>query len=376
MSDISLTKGMRSNLMSLQATVALMDRTQERLSTGKKVNSALDNPVNYFTALDHTSRASDLLGFKDAISESIQTIKAADAAIKAITTLINSAKATAESAKALVNSDSTKQTLTVSNGITAGATVVVGGVTFTAVTSTSSATGTSFYAGGTTAQTAASLSAAFAITGNTTFSMADNGDGTLTVTNKNDVAMIAGDITTTSGSITESAVGAAASTEFIAKQTQYTTLLSQLDTMQSDAYYKGKNLLSTGDDMTVKFGNDHTLTVTAFNGTSAGLSINNTSATWTNETTIDASIDQLEAALTTLKTESSKLSNNLSIINARDEWISNVASVLQTGADNLTLADTNEEGANMLMLQTRQSLSTSALSMSAQAAQSVLRLFQ
>ena len=128
--------------------------------------------------------------------------------------------------------------------------------------------------------------------------------------------------------------------------------------------------------MTVKFGNDHTLTVSAFDGSATGLGITNASSTWINETTIDASIDQLDAALTKLRTESSKLSNNLSIINARDEWISSVANILQTGADKLTLADTNEEGANMLMLQTRQSLSTSALSLSAQAAQSVLQLFR
>ena len=375
MSDISLTSGMRANLLSLQSSVKLLDRTQERLSTGKKVNSALDNPVNFFTALDHTSRASDLLGFKDAISEAIQTVKAADAAITAITTLINSAKATAEAAKSVVGSDATKQTLTLSTGVTVGATVVIGGVTLTAVTSTSSATGANFYAGGTAAQMAASLTSAFAITGNTTFSMTDNGDGTVTVTNKDGDAMAAGDITTTSANVTESTL-AAASDEFTAKKTQFTTLLAQLDDMQADGYYKGKNLLESGDDMTVKFGNDHTLTVSAFDGSATGLGITNASSTWINETTIDASIDQLDAALTKLRTESSKLSNNLSIINARDEWISSVANILQTGADKLTLADTNEEGANMLMLQTRQSLSTSALSLSAQAAQSVLQLFR
>jgi flagellin len=273
MSDISLTASMRSNLLALQSTVNLMGRTQDRLASGKKVNSALDNPTNYFTAQAHNKRANDLLSFKDGISESIQTIKAADNAITAITKLIDSAKAVAESAKGVLTN----------------------------------------------------------------------------------------------------------ATELAAKQAQYNTLISQIGDLQEDAFYKGKNLLTNNDNMTVRFGNGNTLVVTAFNGTTTGLNIN-ASAVWTASTTTDGEIQtfitNLESALTTLSVESSKLSSNLAIVDARSEWITNIANTLQTGADKLTLADSNEEGANMLMLQTRQSLSTSALSMSAQAAQSVLKLFQ
>ncbi len=379
MSDISLTSGMRANLMSLQSSVKLLDRTQERLSTGKKVNSALDNPVNFFTALDHTSRANDLLAFKDGISESIQTIKAADVAITGITTLINSAKATAEAAKSAVSASTTSQSLTFSAGVTAGATVVLGGVTYTAVTSTTSVDATSFYSGGTAAQTATSLAGCIATTGTTTFNIADNGSGVLTISRQAGGAMEAGDITTTSASAVESAISAN-SDELVAKRAQYTTLLAQLNTLKDDAFYKGKNLLGGASggsyDMTVRFGNSHTLTVESFDGSSTGLGITTASSTWVDETTINVSVTQLESALTKLRTESSKLSSNLSIVNARDEWITSIAATLQTGADKLTLADTNEEGANMLMLQTRQSLSTSALSLSAQAAQSVLQLFR
>jgi flagellin-like hook-associated protein FlgL len=76
-SDISLTSGMRSNLVSLQSTVKLLDRTQERLSTGKKVNSPLDNPVNYFAAQAHTTRANTISAYKDTMNEAIQTIQSA-----------------------------------------------------------------------------------------------------------------------------------------------------------------------------------------------------------------------------------------------------------------------------------------------------------
>jgi flagellin len=83
----------------------------------------------------------------------------------------------------------------------------------------------------------------------------------------------------------------------------------------------------------------------------------------------------LDAALSTLRQGSSKMSSSLSIIKVRQDFSTNMINTLTAGADKLTLADANEEGANMLMLQTRQSLSTTALSLSAQAAKSVLKLF-
>jgi len=379
MSDISLTSGMRANLLSLQSSVKLLDRTQERLSTGKKVNSALDNPVNYFTALDHTTRATDLLGYKDSISEAIQTIKAADAAITGMITLISSAKATAEAAKSTVNAASTSETLTfTAGGLTDGDTVEIGGSTFTAVITAGDVDASHFYVGGSAAAQATSLALCVSLTSGMTHNVSDNGAGVLTVSRQDGSTLDITDVVVTGAGVTESTI-AANSDELVAKRSQYTTLLTQLDNLKSDGYYKGKNLLggtAAAYDLTVKFGNGHTLTVDGFDGSATGLGVNTASSTWLSENTIDVSITELEKALTTLRIESSKLSNNLSIVNARDEWISSIANVLQTGADNLTLADTNEEGANMLMLQTRQSLSTSALSLSAEAAQSVLQLFR
>ena len=99
MSDISLTASMRSNLLSLQNTQSLMDVTQERLSTGKKVNSAIDNPSSYYTAASLNNRASDLSALLDSMGQGIQTIKAADEGIEAITTFAEQAKALANSAR-------------------------------------------------------------------------------------------------------------------------------------------------------------------------------------------------------------------------------------------------------------------------------------
>ena len=99
MADISLTASMRSNLLSLQNTQDLMDMTQERLSTGKKVNSAIDNPSSYYTAQSLTNRASDLSSLLDSMGQAIQTIQAADEGIEAITDFADQAKAVANSAR-------------------------------------------------------------------------------------------------------------------------------------------------------------------------------------------------------------------------------------------------------------------------------------
>jgi flagellin-like hook-associated protein FlgL len=357
-----------------------MGRTQERLASGKKVNSALDNPTNFFTAKSHTSRANDLLGFKDAISEAIQTIKAADNTLSSITAMLESAKAVAEDAKGALGSAANSQTLTINTltGMSTGQTVVMGGNTFTAVVTASAASSTQFYIGGTTAEAAISLAQAINESTETKPISATVSGNVLTIspTTAGSTTMLANDIAFVAGlasNFTESSIGSG--TELANKVSSFTTMLSQLDDLKSDGFYKGKNLLNA-EVMTVRFGNDHTLDVTGFQASSAGLGITHLSSTWVDETTIQASIDDVVNAIDTLKTQGSALASTLSIVQTRSDWITNIAAVLQTGADNLVNADTNEEGANMLMLQTRQSLSTSALSMAAQSAQSVLRLFQ
>ena len=98
MSTISLTASMRSNLLSLQKTSDLMSQTQERLATGNKVNSAIDNPSSYYTAQSLNNRASDLNSLLDSMGQAISTIQAADEGIKAITSFVEQAKAVATSA--------------------------------------------------------------------------------------------------------------------------------------------------------------------------------------------------------------------------------------------------------------------------------------
>ncbi|HRC27103.1 MAG TPA: flagellin, partial [Alphaproteobacteria bacterium] len=107
MSDVVLTAALRNNLLSLQATQALIDVTQYRLSTGKKVNSALDNPQNFFASKSLSNRAGDLQRLLDGIGQSIQTIKAADNAVTGLTKLIEQADSVAQSAKDAISQGTT-----------------------------------------------------------------------------------------------------------------------------------------------------------------------------------------------------------------------------------------------------------------------------
>ena len=117
-SNITLSASVRSNLLSLQNTASLLDTTQTRLATGNKVNSALDNPTNYFTASSLNSRASDLGNLLDGVSNAIQTIQAANDGITSIQKLVNSAKATANQAQQL--SEGSVTTVATRGTVTAG----------------------------------------------------------------------------------------------------------------------------------------------------------------------------------------------------------------------------------------------------------------
>lgn len=269
-SDISLTAGMRNNLLALQKTSQQLQVTQDRLSSGKRVNSALDNPTNFFAAQGHLERASDLNDRKDGMSEAVQTIKAGDNGIKAITALIQSAKGLASAAMAT----------------------------------------------------------------NDTLSQATY-------------------------------------------HTQFMQIQTQIDFLASDSGYRGTNLLTDGT-LSIEFAaktGDSTLTVNGFKADVVDLGVT-AAANWEGSpSAAKSTLTQMDTALTTLRTKSSTLASNLSIVTARQDFTNSMINTLQQGSDGLTLADMNEEGANMLMLQTRQSLGTTALSLSSQAAQSILRLF-
>ncbi|MFN3077223.1 MAG: hypothetical protein ABT940_10145, partial [Alphaproteobacteria bacterium] len=96
--SISLSSAMRQNLLALQNTSMLQDMTQEQMATGKKVNNPIDNPTSFFTAAALNNRASDLSSRMDAVSQALQTLKAASTAISALSNLVSQAKALATQA--------------------------------------------------------------------------------------------------------------------------------------------------------------------------------------------------------------------------------------------------------------------------------------
>ncbi|MEY9338450.1 hypothetical protein ABIF32_002544 [Bradyrhizobium elkanii] len=95
MSDIILSSSVRQNLLSLQSTADLLSTTQNRLATGKKVNTALDNPTNFFTAQSLDNRASDINNLLDGIGNGVQVLQAANTGITSLQKLVDTAKSIA-----------------------------------------------------------------------------------------------------------------------------------------------------------------------------------------------------------------------------------------------------------------------------------------
>lgn len=286
--DVKLTSAMRNNLLSLQGTQKLMDQTQNRLATGLKVNSAIDNPASYFTAQGLNQRGGDLEGLLDSMGQGIQTLKATDEGIKSITTLAEQLKAIATQAS-------------------------------------------------------------------------ENNDPTQ-----------------------------------VAKYVkQYEQVYDQITDLANDSSYKGVNLLNSLDPdnpttLTIYFNEmsrtvASKLVVAGVDATAAGLGLTApANVEWVdnvdNPTTIDKAkvdddINKVYNAIRTLRMYASDFGNSYSIVQNRENFTESLVNVLTEGADKLTLADMNEESANMLALQTRQQLGTNSLSLASQAAQSVLSLF-
>jgi flagellin-like hook-associated protein FlgL len=273
MSDIVLSAGVRSNLLQLQKTSDLITLTQTRLSTGKRVNTALDNPINFFTAQGLSNRANDLQSLLDAMTSGINTLQAADNGITAMTKLVQSAQALTSQARQ-----------------------------------------------------------------------------TTDTTVRADLAA------------------------------QFDALRTQIDQLAGDSGFNGINLLDSDNsaDLTLVLNEDgsSTVTIAAVDFTVGGdLAIAAANNNWGTVAEIQDASDDLATALITLRSQAQAFGTNLSTVQIRQEFTKAMINTLRVGADNLTLADTNEEGANLLALQTRQQLSTTALSLASQASQAVLRLF-
>ena len=360
--DITLTASMRNNLLSLQNTNSLLDRTQERLSTGKKVNSALDNPSSYFTAQSLNARASDLNNLLDSMGQAVQTIKAADEGITTLTSLVEQAKSTTEQA-AITANKTTLQLEGVTSPITADPPDDLV-ITINDVDHTVTLAKDDDLEGIVT-----KINEQFATDGIEEDALASvNGTG-ITINSKSGYSI----------SVAENAdLGITAvniDNSLKTYEAQFNGILKQIDELVQDTSYKGINLLN-GDDLTVNFNElrTSTLTIEGVTFDSAGLKLT-AAENWNSDNNLNTSMTQTEAAINTLREQASTFGQNLSVVQTRQDFTESMINILTSGADALTLADMNEEAANMLALQTRQALGTNALSMASQAEQSVLKLF-
>ena len=376
-SNITLSAGVRQNLLSLQQTAALMSTTQNRLATGKKVNSALDNPINFFTASALNDRASDLNGLMDAMSNAIQTLRAADDGITAITNLVKSAQALA--AQARQSAATTAQYSGTVAGLTAASTATIAAAnTITVSDGTTTAT---FTAVGGGADTVQDFLDAVNNTANINIRAELGGDGRILLeATGTDPITIAGTATAGEkaafGLVDGTTVAGTLNTTRTSLASQFDDIRTQIDQLAADSGFNGINLL-VGNALKVTFNESGTSSVSISGATldSAGLAIVASTNSFQTDLDVSDALTNLGAALTTLRSQAQAFGNSLSIVQTRQDFTSAITITLEIGADNLVLADNNEEGANMLALQTRQQLSTVALSLSAQSDQAVLRLF-
>jgi flagellin-like hook-associated protein FlgL len=375
MSDIVLSSGIRANLLSLQDTAASIATTQQRLATGLKVNSALDNPIDYFTASSLNATAGNLGNLLDAVSNAVQTVQAANNGITSITKLVQSAEALVQQAQQSAASTAI-DTGTVPGLTAASSFAVTSANTITISDGTSTATITS--TGNVTVQQIINavnttpglqINAELSANGNllleATGANAITIGGTSTAAEKAQFGLTAG--TTAAGSVNATRSSLA---------TQYNQVLAQIDQLASDSGFNGVNLLA-GQSLQVVFNVSRTssLVLQGVTFNSAGLGISQAANNFQTNTSLANASNQLTASLTNLQNQAASFGTNLSVIQIRQSFTSATINTLQTGADNLTLADTNQEGANLLALQTRQSLAETALSLAAQSQNSVLRLF-
>ena len=496
MTDVVLSAGVRQNLLALQSTAQLMSLTQNRLATGRKVISALDNPTNFFSSQALSNRANDLNSLLDSIGQSQKTIETADKGLTSLTKLVESAKAIAKQARQSpppgasgyapisVTGNPTDEVMGVEDGagafgaaaagLDAGNLVIdIGGTDYTIAlaagntlddfVTTFNGTAGLGPAGAITASnnagvlrltannadvdftidatsTAATLAKLQLVSGATTnsTSLFDNigvagqsltvsvnggaatqinfGTGVGEISTLAELNTALGTISgltasassaaisfsvgtsttqnnltlTSSNPATATALGIAQSINIngtatvstpdptrASLQTDYNNILAQIDQLKDDSSFNGINLLS-GDNLKVVFNEFGTssLTITGVTFDAAGLGLNASAGTgFQSDANIDVTLTELNNALSTLRTQASKFGSNLTIVQTRQDFTHQIVSTLRTGADALVLADPNEEGAQLLALQTRQQLSTTALSLSAQADQAVLRLF-
>jgi flagellin-like hook-associated protein FlgL len=322
-----------------------------------------------------SSRASDLNGLMDDINTAFKVLDATSTGITAMTTSVNNAINIATSA--LNSAGTTARKAGTVSGLTAATSFVTTNAT-TITFNDGVTTGTLTLGAATTVQqfldavnntanlnVKASLNSSGQILLEATSTNVITIGGTASVGDKAQFGFANG--TTVAGTL---------NTTRSTYATQYNGLLTQITQLAGDASLNGINLLN-GGTLKVNLNEKGTAAYTVAGVTfdAPGLGLANATNTWQTDKDINDAITKLNTALTTLKTQSTTFATNSGIIQVRKDFTNSLVSSLQAASDSLTLADSNQEGANLLALQTRQQLAGTTLSMATQSDQTVLRMF-
>src|SRR3989440_8090887 len=285
LSNITLSASVRQNLLSLQGTADLLATTQGRLATGKKVNSALDNPTNFFTAAGLDARASDISNLLDSIGNGVQVLQAANTGITSLSKLVDTAKSIANQVLQQPSGYLTKSTVTSSAAILGTAANLVDGVGIKSGQPLSVAASGSLPAVVVTydaPETLDQLNTALAA-GHLTASTDSANKLVITASNNDDASSTIGAVTTGGGAGTTAFAAAVAPTPDAVSQgtraslvTQYNQILTQITTTAQDASFNGVNLLN-GDTLKLVFDetgkSTSTITGVTFNPAGLGLKV-------------------------------------------------------------------------------------------------------
>ncbi|MBR1142274.1 hypothetical protein, partial [Bradyrhizobium sp. AUGA SZCCT0431] len=366
--SIVLSASVRQNLLSLQSTADLLSTTQNRLATGNKVNSALDNPTNFFTAQGLNNRASDINNLLDSIGNGVQVLQAANTGITSLQKLVDTAKSIANQVLQAPAGYTTKSTVTSTAIGTGTAADLVDGTVIDATDVLSIAASTGHDAFSFTFTATSSLADLNTALAASNYSASLDSSNQLVITTTNDTASSTigavtftntGGGTLTFGAVAAPVADAASQTIRASLVKQYNDIITQVTTTSQDASFNGINLLN-GDDLKLTFNETGKSTLNikgvTFNAAGLGLASLTSGTDFLDNSSANAALTKLSAASTTLRTQASSLGSNLSVVQIRQDFNKNLINVLQTGSSNLTLADTNEEAANSQALSTRQSI--------------------
>ena len=393
--SVSLSQGVLSNLLALQQTTSVINTVQNQLATGKKVNTALDNPTNFFLASNFQNTITTLNSVLDQINIGQRTLDAANTGITDLTNLLQSAQGTLNQALA---SAPTTSLLTGTASNLAGSALLstLGFAATDVITVNDGTTNTTTFTASAT-QTVQSL-INFINTGGNTGNNKDraelSGDGRVLIEGATGAASISittnsasttaiqnlgFNATATNGTINNTAAAGSASSTRTALAAQFDALRTQIDQLAVDSSYNGVSLLNSQSlAIFTNVTSTSKVILTGNNDTSVGLGLTSTFTvnTFQDNFDVNSAVSAVKTALVTLQNQASTYASQVSIVQARQDFVSRNINTLNTGINDLTLADSNQVGAQLLALQTRQTLSSTALSLATQSDQNVLRLFR